>query len=256
MTPISLENRISAVLNDADTPAKLFSQLLIEITESALPLNEREQIVVKVKIADPMYPSASAKIGKSALEKLIFERERLEAAVPVLQKKYEMADHHERFIALRPKYNHLVDSFNDCIDKLNNTYREAVDKLIPLLHTAEDLNVEIRRFNASREAAEFRDELRQIPTIGDGLLEFLVLPGTWPDPKKANQFAAAFSEAAARSRGPLADLAFSPDWHAAKTLQDEAKKASWAERNKLQKRQQQEAKQEYYNAQKEAAKAK
>lgn len=204
---------------------------MLEIN-AALPLNAKEIEATRVRMVDPTYSNAT--IAKSALEKRELERDRLTAAIQILQSRYNKAERHDRFEAVKPKYNSLVDRFNDRSEALSSLYRTFVEEIVPLLNDTAQLNQEIRRWNASSDAKDF-PEFKIIPTIGEFLINGLVLPGAdgttcWPDPKSANQFAVAFAQAAAMQHSPR----YSADWGAAKTLENEVKRADWARRNALQ----------------------
>ena len=173
----------------------------------------------------------------------------------MLRAAYSKSEHRARLAAIRPHFTDIATRRAETFDSLFKVYNRFLEEFLPLLETTQALNTEIRRFNS--ETSGLR-EVKQISTVAETLLERLVLASEtstwWPDPKAANAFAVQWGEALGRTytSSPLRQAASSPDWAAARAIQDEAKEAEWAGINGLQERQQAEAKREFEQSKKVA----
>ena len=220
--------------------------------EDALPLSAKALESEKVRLVDPS--NRDFERTKQTVDKIALELQRLEAAIPMLEQRYHKAQHRERKQALLPRYNEIVDAYNEKSVALVETYNAFCQQFVPMLEAAVRLNDAIRKINAQASGL-----LTTVPTIAEGLLEGLKLPSPsggflWPDPRRANAVAAQWADAVSQVHSsPLRQSAYSADWHEAKKADDERKLAEWARRNEQLEREKEAAKREYVEAQHRAA---
>ena len=247
----SLDQRIADALNGEIITSASLSDLIIEV-EDAVPISTKALEAEKVRLVDPS--NRDPERTKQTVDKIELELQRLNAAIPMLEARYHKAQHHERRQNLLPRYNEIVDDYNEKSVALVKTYNAFCQQFVPMLEAAFRLNDAIRKINAQASGL-----LTTIPTIAEGLLEGLKLPSQsggflWPDPRLANLVAAQWAEQMAQAyASPLRQSAYSADWHEAKKMDDERKLAEWARRNEQLEREKEAAKREYVEAQHRAA---
>ena len=245
-----LAKDIAAAIANEDTRASVFSELIRKI-DHALELNQKAHEAEQIRLVDPT--NENPEKSQATLEKIKLSEQRLKAALPILEFRYSVARHREELEEVKPKYNAVVERYNTFSETLGNLYKEFVEQAIPMLQEAIGLNHDIRQMN---DAAKRFDEFPLIPLIAERLLAELKLPSQngfyWPDEREQNAFVVQASNLVSVVMAGKAQ-AYSADWAAAREQDNAQKMADLEKRNELQKQQAEAAKQEFYEAQRQAA---
>jgi hypothetical protein len=162
--PQSLEARISAALSDAGITsaalAALYNEVATAITAAASAADQAKTRALDPTIADP----AAARARR---DDAVYRLERLRAALPPLQQRYNEVRLAERRAQWRADYAQIKAKRDATAEKLQAIY-ELTEQLIEVLEEAKQVDEDVARINSTAPNGE-HDRLLTVECAARGV---------------------------------------------------------------------------------------
>ncbi len=224
-----LDAKIANALADANTPAETFLKLFRE-AENALDAADEAAEKERERSLDPA--TADPEKAQAMLQKIELGRDRLNAALPKLQARYEQARARERVADWAAEYEQFEQKRDALARELTEVYPAAVEQLVDLFERIMAVDREIDQVNGSAPRSDPRRlkgieltarELDHFTDINPPIARELRLPHPGETsrlafPPHVVNFSVQASEKVARAMAERG-AAYGPDWHSVRQLE-------------------------------------